>query len=223
MKSAQPSPDNPLPDCFSVTVTPLSPPELIFLTPPCRHAQSRHMATQEVIPIERIASRTYLIRGERVMLDSDLAELYGIPTNRLNEQVWRNNNRFPRDFAFRLTHQEFAALRSQFAKSTGGRGRRPKLPWVFNEHGVAMLSSMLRSERAVRVNLAIIRAFVRLRRMISSHHDLARIIEEHDRQIGMLFDMLRDVLPPLAPEKRPIGLITPEIQGAFKHRSPSLP
>src|SRR5579863_385957 len=107
---------------------------------------------QAVIPIERIASRIYLIRGQKVMLDSDLAELYGVPTHRLNEQVKRNIERFPPDFAFMLKEQEFAALISQIAISNKGRGGRRKLPWVFNEQGVAMLSSILRSKRAVRIN-----------------------------------------------------------------------
>lgn len=169
------------------------------------------MATADaVIPIERIASRIYLIRGEKVMLDSDLAELYGVPTHRLNEQVKRNIERFPPDFAFQLKKQEFTALISQIAISNEGRGGRRKLPWVFNEQGVAMLSSVLKSKRAVQINLAIIRAFVRLRRILATHRDLARKIEEHDRQIGVLFDMVQQILSPPAPKKRPIGFITPK-------------
>jgi phage regulator Rha-like protein len=163
-----------------------------------------------VIPIERIASRIYLIRGEKVMLDSDLAELYGVSTAQLNQQVKRNIERFPPDFAFKLKEQEFAALMSQIVISKERRGGRRKLPWVFNEQGVAMLSSVLKSKRAVQINLAIIRAFVRLRRILATHRDLARKIEEHDRQIGVLFDMVQQILSPPAPKKRPIGFITPK-------------
>src|SRR5437660_3651608 len=104
---------------------------------------------QAVIPVERIASRIYLIRSEKVMLDSDLADLYGVPTSRLNEQLKRNRDRFPKDFAFQLAQEEFEALMSQIAISNVGRGGRRKLPWVFTEHGVAMLSSVLRGTKAV--------------------------------------------------------------------------
>ena len=110
---------------------------------------------QPVIPVEVIASRIYLIRGEKVMLDSDLADLYGVPTSRLNEQFKRNRDRFPVDFAFQLTKDEFASLMSQIAISNTGRGGRRKLPWAFTEHGVAMLSSVLRSKKAVHVNISI--------------------------------------------------------------------
>lgn len=166
--------------------------------------------SNSVIPIERIASRIYLIRGQKVMLDSDLADLYGVPTHRLNEQVKRNRERFPADFAFKLDEQEFAALISQIAISNEGRGGRRKLPWVFNEQGVAMLSSVLRSKRAVRVNLAIMRAFVRLRHILATHRDLARKIEEHDQKIGMLFELVERILSPPVSKKRPIGFITPD-------------
>lgn len=105
---------------------------------------------QSLIPVERIASRIYLIRGEKVMLDSDLAELYGVPTSALNQQVKRNADRFPDDFAFQLTQEEFEALISQIVTSNGGRGGRRKLPLVFTEQGVAMLSSVLHSKRAAR-------------------------------------------------------------------------
>ncbi len=151
------------------------------------HAESLLMAAREsIIPIERIASRIYLIRGQKVMLDSDLAELYAVPTGRLNEQVKRNLDRFPDDFAFHLTRQEFDALRSQIAiLEAPGRGEHRKyLPFVFTEQGVAMLSSVLRSKRAVQVNVAIMRTFVKLRQILATHRDLARKVEEHDRQIA---------------------------------------
>jgi len=168
---------------------------------------------QSVVPIERIVSRIYLIRGEKVMLDTDLAQLYGVSTGRLNEQLKRNKERFPEDFAFRLTRNEFDALRSQIAIiEPGGRGRHRKyLPYVFTEHGVAMLSSILRSAKAVQVNIGIVRAFVRLREMIATDRELARKVEQHDRQIAVLFDSLRKLLaPPDAPKRHPIGYIHPK-------------
>src|SRR5687767_8316194 len=113
------------------------------------------------IPAERIEQKIYLIRGHKVMLDSDLALLYGVPTKRLNEQVTRNRDRFPEDFMFRLTADEAESLRSQIATSNEGRGGRRYLPQVFTEQGVAMLSSVLRSDHAVQVNIAIMRAFVK--------------------------------------------------------------
>ena len=166
---------------------------------------------QAVIPVERIAGRIYLIRGEKVMLDSDLAELYGVPTSRLNEQLKRNRSRFPEDFAFQLKHEEFEALMSQIAISNTGRGGRRKLPWVFTEHGVAMLSSVLRSKKAAQINIEIIRAFVRLREILATHRDLARKVEQHDRQISVLFDSLQKLLaPPAAAKKNPLGYIHPK-------------
>jgi len=167
---------------------------------------------QSVIPIERIASRIYLIRGEKVMLDSDLAELYGVTTKRLNEQLNRNIERFPEDFAFRLTRQEFEALRSQIATlKTASRGQHRKyLPYVFTEQGVAMLSSVLRSKSAVQVNVAIMRTFVKIRQILASNRDLARKVQEHDRQIAVLFETLEKLLsPPDPPKKHGIGYIRP--------------
>jgi len=168
------------------------------------------MARQHaVIPIERIASRIYLIRGEKVMLDNDLAELYGVPTSRLNEQFKRNRDRFPEDFAFQLTKDEFDSLMSQIAISKPGRGGRRKLPWVFTEHGVAMLSSVLRSKRAVQVNINIVRTFIRLREILATHQDVARKVKEHDRQIAMLFSAVEKLLALPEPKKNPIGYIHP--------------
>jgi hypothetical protein len=163
-----------------------------------------------LIPVERIASRIYLIRGEKVMLDSDLAELYGVPTSRLNEQLKRHRDRFPDDFTFQLNHEEFEALMSQIAISNTGRGGRRKLPWVFTEHGVAMLSSVLRRNKAARINIEIIRAFVKLRQILAAHRDLARKVEQHDRQIAVLFDSLQKLLALPPPKKNPIGYIHPK-------------
>ena len=163
-----------------------------------------------IIPVERIASRIYLMRGEKVMLDNDLAQLYGIPTSRLNEQFKRNRDRFPADFAFQMTKEEFQSLMSQIEISNAGRGGRRKLPWVFTEHGVAMLSSVLRSKKAVQVNISIIRTFVKLREVLATHKDLARKVEQHDHQIAILFDRVQKLLAPPNPPKHPIGYIPPK-------------
>ena len=163
-----------------------------------------------VIPVERIASRIYLIRGEKVILDSDLAELYGVATSRLNEQFKRNRDRFPPDFAFQLSKDEFDSLMSQIAISNAGRGGRRKLPWVFTEHGVAMLSSVLRSKRAVQVSIGIVRTFVRLREILATHQDVARKLMEHDRQIANLYSAVEKLLALPEPKKKPIGYIHPK-------------
>jgi len=162
---------------------------------------------QSLIPIERIASSIYLIRGEKVMLDSHLADLYGVPTSRLNEQVKRNIERFPSEFAFQISQEEFDSLMSQIAISKTGRGGRRKLPWVFTEHGVAMLSSILRSKKAVQVNISIIKTFVRMREMLATHKDLARKVEKHDKEIANLYDHLQKLLTPPKSSKKQIGYI----------------
>ena len=157
-----------------------------------------------IIPIERIAAQIYLIRGEQVMLDSDLAELYDVPTKRLNEQVSRNLGRFPEDFMFQLTPEEFANLKSQIATPSWGGRRTP--PRVFTEHGVAMLSAVLRSQQAVAVSLAIVRAFVKLRRVLVTNEELARRVAQHDQEIAILFEHIQGLLePPELPKKHPIG------------------
>jgi hypothetical protein len=162
-----------------------------------------------IIPAEQIARAILLLRGHRVMLDSDLAALYGVPTRRLNEQVRRNLRRFPPDFMFQLTSQEMRVLRSQFATSKLRRGGRRYSPLVFTEQGVAMLSSVLHSERAVQVNIAIMRAFVRLRQMLASHADLARRLhaleKKYDARFKVVFDAIRALMSPPAPRRRIIG------------------
>jgi phage regulator Rha-like protein len=174
-------------------------------------AMAKRQAT--VIPAERIAARIYLIRGEKVMLDSDLAELYGVQTGRLNEQVRRNIERFPKDFAIQLTRAEFDSLRSQIATlKDGGRGRHRKyLPYVFTEHGVAMLSSVLRSKTAVQINIEIIRAFVRVRQMLATNEELARKVQQLDHKVTILHDNFqRFIAPPNPPKKNPIGYVPAE-------------
>jgi hypothetical protein len=156
--------------------------------------------------MERVEDRILSIRGHRVMLDADLAELYGVPTKRLNEAVRRNAARFPEDFMFQLTADEAEILRSQFATSNGRGGRR-YIPYAFTELGVAMLSSVLNSERAVLVNIAIMRAFVRLREMAASHKDVLLRLDEmegkYDRQFKVVFDAIRALMePPKIPRRR---------------------
>jgi hypothetical protein len=157
---------------------------------------------------EAIATKILVIRGKRVMLDRDLALLYGVKTGRLNEQVTRNIKRFPGDFMFQLSKEEVFSLKSHFATSSWGGVR--KLPRVFTQEGVAMLSSVLNSERAIMVNIQIMRAFAQFRRLLSTHKDLRRKIEEmekkYDLQFKVVFDALRRLLEPsLTKEKRIIG------------------
>jgi len=155
----------------------------------------------------------YFIRGQRVMLDDDLSSLYGVETKRLNEQVRRNNKRFPNDFMFRLTKKESDALRSQIATSKKGKGGRRYTPYVFTEQGVAMLSSVLNSDRAIKVNIAIMRTFIKLRSMISAHKELQQKIGEmekkYDKQFQLVFKAIRELFDkfkePLEPKKEPIG------------------
>ncbi len=161
----------------------------------------------QIIPSEIIERKILLLRGQKVILDAHLAELYDVPTKRLNEQVRRNIGRFPLDFMFQLTWEEFENLKSQFATSSWG-GRR-KLPFVFTEQGVAMLSSVLKSDRAVKVNIEIMRTFVKLRELLSSHKDLARKIEEiekdYDQKFKIVFDAIRALTTPPERPKRQIG------------------
>lgn len=161
---------------------------------------------------ESIVDRIYLVRGHKVMLDSDLALLYGVPTGRLNEQVTRNLGRFPDDFMFRLTDKEQTRLRSQIAISKKGRGGRRYAPLVFTEQGVAMLSSVLNSERAIQVNIAIMRAFVKLREILLTHRELAlklekleKKVEKHDGEITAVFEAIRQLMKEPEQPKRRIG------------------
>ena len=152
----------------------------------------------------------HLIRGQRFMLDSDLAAIYGVPTKRLNEQVARNPGRFPEDFMFRLTQDEFEALRSQIATSKIGRGGRRFLPLAFTQEGVAMLSGVLNSPRAVQANIAIMRGFVQMRQALSLHNELARRLDHlegrfagHDEDLRRAFAAIRRLMePPVEPRKK---------------------
>ena len=166
------------------------------------------MPSETLLPIERIESVILFLRGEKVILDVDIAALYGVEVKRLNEAVKRNLGRFPQDFMFQLTSEELSNLRYQFGTSSWG-GRR-YLPYAFTEQGVAMLSSVLRSQRAVKVNVEIMRAFVRLRRMVSEQAHLARKLDaleqRYDVQFKVVFDALRELMaPPKGTEERQIG------------------
>ena len=175
------------------------------------------MGTKRTIG-QAIEPRILLLRGQRVMLDSDLADLYQVEVKALNQAVRRNPARFPADFMFRLTWDEAERSRSQIVtlKGVSGRGRNIKyLPYAFTEQGVAMLSSVLKSERAVQVNVEIMRAFVRLRGLIGENRELARRLDElesrYDRQFKVVFDAIRELMvPPPAAPKRRIGFIAGE-------------
>ena len=164
-----------------------------------------------LIPVEMIEKKILLIRAEKVMLDADLAELYEVETFNLNKAVKRNIDRFPQDFMFQLTKEEADSLRFQTGMSKKeGRGGRRYFPYAFTEQGVAMLSSVLNSKRAVQVNIAIMRAFVKLREMLASHKDLARKLADmerkYDHQFKVVFDAIRQLMtPPDTKKKSKIG------------------
>jgi len=170
------------------------------------------MSEKSLIPHERIEQSILLIRGHKGMLDVDLAGLYDVDTRALNQSVKRNIDRFPPDFAFQLTPSEFEALRSQFVTSKGRGGRR-YLPYAFTENGVAMLSSVLNSDRAIFVNIEIMRVFGRLRQLLASHADLLHRLDEmerkYDDQFRVVFDAIRQLMtPPEEPPKDRMGFNT---------------
>ncbi len=176
---------------------------------------------ETIVPVEVIERKILLIRGQKVMLDKDLAALYGVTTGNLNRAVNRNIDRFPHDFMWQLTAEEFKNLIFHFGISSWGGTR--KLPRVFTEQGVAMLSSVLNSERAVKVNIEIMRAFVRLREMLSTHkelsHKLKQIenkIERHDEEIKVIFDAIRQLMKPPESKTKKIGFIVRE--GSVRYR-----
>jgi hypothetical protein len=160
----------------------------------------------QLIPIERVENRILSIRGQRVMLDRDLAEMYGVETGNLNKAVSRNIERFPNDFMFVLTTDELAQLREQFPNDLWAMVRFP--PRAFTEQGVAMLSTVLRSEQAIEVNILIMRAFVKMREMLTTHKDLIKQLEalekKYDKQFAIVFDAIRQLMapPPATPAKK---------------------
>ncbi len=168
-----------------------------------------------IIPTERIERHIFLIRGEKVMLSTHLAQLYDVEPRALVQAVKRNLARFPKDFMFQLSAKELADLKSQIVTSSWGGARRAA-PYAFTEQGVAMLSSVLRSERAVMVNIEIMRAFVRLRRMLATNADLARKLalleRRYDTQFKVVFDAIRELMTPPEPRrKRPIGFLPEKV------------
>jgi len=169
-----------------------------------------------VVAVPAIEKRILVVRSRQVLLDEDLAAPYGVETRVLVQQVRRNEKRFPADFMFQLSAREFADLKSQFVISSGGHGGRRKRPLVFTEQGVAMLSGVLRSDRAIAVNIEIMRAFVELRRMASSYASLQERLEvferetrgrleQHDEQLSQIFKALHQLISPPSQPKRPVG------------------
>jgi hypothetical protein len=159
---------------------------------------------RSLLPVSRIENAIFLIRDNKVMLDQDLAAMYGVETRALVQAVKRNRDRFPKDFMFQLSKEEFTNLKSQIVTSSWG-GRRTR-PYAFTEQGVAMLSSVLRSKRAILVNIEIMRTFVRLRRLLATHEELARKLasleRRYDKQFKLIFDAIREIMTPKDPPKR---------------------
>jgi len=175
------------------------------------------------VPIEKIEGAILLIRGQKVMLDRDLAALYGVETKQLKQAVRRNMDRFPGDFMFVLTRDEFSILRSQIVTSSSSNWGGPRYePMVFTEQGVAMLSSVLRSKRAVQVNIEIMRAFVRLRQMLSTHKDLkrklAQLEKKYDDQFKIVFEAIAELMTPPEKPRRKIGFDVKEKRAPYGKR-----
>lgn len=171
----------------------------------------------ETIPTEYIAQAIRVIRNQKVLLDADLAALYGVETKRFNEQVKRNRARFPDDFMFQLTEAEFAALRSQSATSNTSRGGRRYLPYAFTEHGAIMAATILNSPWATEVSVYVVRAFIRLREVLASQEALVQRLDrleanltEHDQAISDILKALRQLMMPPDPPKRQIGFVRDE-------------
>lgn len=171
----------------------------------------------ETIPTEYIAQAIRVIRNQKVLLDADLAALYGVETKRFNEQVKRNRARFPDDFMFQLTEAEFAALRSQSATSNTRRGGRRYLPCAFTEHGAIMAATILNSPWATEVSVYVVRAFIRLREVLASQEALVQRLDrleanltEHDQAISDILKALRQLMMPPDPPKRQIGFVRDE-------------
>ena len=171
----------------------------------------------EAQAIDGIGGRIFLVRGHKVLLDSDLAVIYGVTTKRFNEQVRRNAQRFPADFAFKLSAAEWDALRSQFATLKRGRGQHRKhLPLAFTEHGAIMAAAVLNSTRAIQVSVYVVRAFVRLRELLATDSEFSqrlsaaeRKLGSHDQAIATLVNAVRSLVTPPEPKRRPIGFVTP--------------
>jgi len=166
----------------------------------------------ELVPVDSVERSIIEIRGVKVILDSDLAALYGVETRRLNEQMKRNRGRFPSDFVFQLGPEECERLRSQFAISNIGRGGRRSPPFAYTEHGALMAASVLNSQEAIQMSVFVVRAFVRLRSIYASHVELTRRLDELDTKVGehsqalrSIVAALRQLMAPSAPDRHPIG------------------
>lgn len=182
---------------------------------------NRLMTKRKAIVGRTVENRILFVRGHKVLLDSDLAELYGVSVKRLNEQVKRNRERFPDDFMFRLTADEFEALRSQIATSKKSRGGRRHLPFAFSEHGAIMVASVLNSRRAVEMSVFVVRAFVRLREILGAHKQLATKVSELERRLGTHDERIQEVIEAIRelmeiPEK-------PQKQIGFRSGQPEKP
>ena len=169
---------------------------------------------EQLIVIEEIEEKIFLIRGQKVMLDSDLAEIYDVTTKRLNEQVKRNIDRFPEDFMFQLTNEEFESLRSQSATSNKIRGGRRYLPYAFTEHGAVMLASVLNSPTAIQASIKVVRAFVKMRSLLALHQDLAERVEElekvssnHKQTFDVVYQLFSEIFNDPKVLKRKIGFV----------------
>lgn len=180
---------------------------------------------KEVIPTERIAQAIFMLRGQKVILGQDLASLYGVTVSALTQAVKRNPNRFPKDFVFQLTAEEFVDLKSQIVISKAGRGGTRHPPYTFTEQGVAMLSSVLNSERAVKVNIAIMRAFVKLRQVLETNRQLAqkfseleRRVGKHDEKIAAIIEAIRQLMAAPEMPRREIGFHVRERAARYRIR-----
>lgn len=179
-----------------------------------------YMPKRRGAPVFSVESRILFLRHQRIILDTDLAELYGVSAKRLNEQVKRNQQRFPADFMFQLSVQEHKVLRSQFATSKKGSGGRRYLPYAFTEHGAIMAATVLNSARAVHMSLFVVRAFVRLREMLATNRLLAAKLDElerrlntHDSVIVEVIETLRELMAPPRTRRRSIGFQLPKAKG----------
>jgi hypothetical protein len=186
------------------------------------NGERRAAMTKALVSVERIRQTNLLLRGQRVILDRDLAKLYEVPTKTLKQAVKRNPGRFPEDFMFVLTPTEFADWRSQFVTSKADRMGLRYAPMAFTEQGIAMLSSVLNSERAIRVNIAVMRTFVQLRGLLASHGGLARKLEEiekkYDAQFKVVFDAIRQLMAPPQKPRRSIGFKVEEARPIYRRR-----
>jgi len=184
-----------------------------------------------LIPLVRVASRIFELRGRRVILDADLAEIYGVTTKRLNEAIKRNQERFPEDFVFQIDLQEVTALRSQFATSNNdtkqGRGGTRYCPFAFTEHGAIMAAALLNSPQAVQMSMFVVRAFVQMREALAGHQELAKKLgelerkltdrlDEHERAILHLLDEMKQLVEPPEPPRKRIGFGVAELRGVYR-------